>query len=139
MILLPNLHIWTIINHARDISRRQLTDKVFPHRRQDWLFAKPNRLSRRNFRIDARRIDLRQDFDTAVGVAISGKAPDAVASMKRSGPFKAGVIDAAKVTRSALQNAASIAALFLTTEAVIVDKPEDKAPAMPGGGGMDDF
>ena len=52
--------------------------------------------------------------------------------------LKAGVIDAAKVTRSALQNAASIAALFLTTEAVIVDKPEDKAPAMPPGG-MDDF
>jgi chaperonin GroEL len=53
--------------------------------------------------------------------------------------FKAGVIDAAKVTRSALQNAASIAALFLTTEAVIVDKPEEKgAPAMPGGG-MEDF
>src|SRR6202163_162281 len=48
--------------------------------------------------------------------------------------FNAGVIDAAKVTRSALQNAASIAALFLTTEAVIVDKPEDKAPAMAGGG-----
>jgi chaperonin GroEL len=53
--------------------------------------------------------------------------------------FAAGVIDAAKVTRSALQNAASIAALFLTTEAVIVDKPEPAgAPAMPGGG-MDDF
>ncbi|HSS09590.1 MAG TPA: chaperonin GroEL [Acidimicrobiales bacterium] len=52
---------------------------------------------------------------------------------------KAGVIDAAKVTRSALQNAASIAALFLTTEAVIVDKREEKAMAMPGGGGMDDF
>src|SRR4051794_8019422 len=51
---------------------------------------------------------------------------------------KAGVIDAAKVTRSALQNAASIAALFLTTEAVIVDKPEKEAPAMPGGG-MEDF
>ncbi len=50
---------------------------------------------------------------------------------------KAGIIDAAKVTRSALQNAASIAALFLTTEAVIADKPED-APAM-GGGGMDDY
>ena len=42
--------------------------------------------------------------------------------------FKDGVIDAAKVTRSALQNAASIAALFLTTEAVIVDKPEERAP-----------
>ena len=53
--------------------------------------------------------------------------------------FADGVIDAAKVTRSALQNAASIAGLFLTTEAVIVDKPEEKAPAMPGGGGMEDF
>ena len=59
--------------------------------------------------------------------------------------MKAGVIDAAKVTRSALQNAASIAALFLTTEAVVADKPEPPA-AMPGGmpggdmggmGGMD--
>jgi chaperonin GroEL len=51
---------------------------------------------------------------------------------------KIGVIDAAKVTRSALQNAASIAALFLTTEAVIADKPEPPAaPAMPGGGDMD--
>jgi chaperonin GroEL len=54
--------------------------------------------------------------------------------------FKAGVIDAAKVTRSALQNAASIAALFLTTEAVIVDKPEEKTPVGAGAGaGMDDF
>jgi chaperonin GroEL len=56
--------------------------------------------------------------------------------------FKAGVIDAVKVTRSALQNAASIVGLFLTTEAVIVDKPEDKQPAgggPGGGGGMDDF
>ncbi|MFT3860503.1 chaperonin GroEL [Micropruina sp.] len=44
-----------------------------------------------------------------------------------------GIIDPAKVTRSALQNAASIAALFLTTEAVIADKPE-KAPAVPAGG-----
>ena len=51
---------------------------------------------------------------------------------------KAGVIDAVKVTRSALQNAASIAALFLTTEAVIVDKPQKDAPPAPGGG-MDDF
>jgi chaperonin GroEL len=51
---------------------------------------------------------------------------------------KAGIIDAAKVTRSALQNAASIAALFLTTEAVIADKPEE-APAGVPGGGMEDF
>jgi chaperonin GroEL len=46
---------------------------------------------------------------------------------------KLGVIDAAKVTRSALQNAASIAALFLTTEVVIVGKPEKSGPPMPGG------
>jgi chaperonin GroEL len=52
--------------------------------------------------------------------------------------FKHGIIDPAKVTRSALQNAASIAALFLTTEAVIAEKPEkEKAPAAPGGGDMD--
>ncbi|NBU32351.1 MAG: chaperonin GroEL [Actinobacteria bacterium] len=51
--------------------------------------------------------------------------------------IKAGIIDPAKVTRSALQNASSIAALFLTTEAVIADKPEKAAPAMPGGGDMD--
>src|SRR5215468_2553073 len=52
--------------------------------------------------------------------------------------FKAGIIDPAKVTRSALQNAASIAGLFLTTEAVIAEKPEkEKVPAAPGGGDMD--
>ena len=49
-----------------------------------------------------------------------------------------GVIDAAKVTRSALQNAGSIAGLFLTTEAVVADEPESAMPAMPGGmDGMD--
>lgn len=51
--------------------------------------------------------------------------------------FQAGIVDPTKVTRSALQNAASVAAMFLTTEAVIADKPEkDKAPAMPDMGGM---
>jgi chaperonin GroEL len=50
---------------------------------------------------------------------------------------KAGIIDPAKVTRSALQNAASIASLLLTTESAITDLPEKKEPApMPGGGGM---
>jgi chaperonin GroEL len=49
----------------------------------------------------------------------------------------AGIIDPAKVTRSALQNAASIASLLLTTECAITDIPEKKDPApMPGGGGM---
>ena len=49
--------------------------------------------------------------------------------------IKSGIIDPAKVTRSALQNAASIAALFLTTEAVIADKPEPAKAAVAGGGG----
>ena len=52
---------------------------------------------------------------------------------------KLGVIDAAKVTRSALQNAASIAALFLTTEAVIADKPEEAPAGGHDHGGMGDF
>jgi chaperonin GroEL len=50
--------------------------------------------------------------------------------------FKFGVVDAAKVTRSALQNAASIAGLFLTTEAIVAEKPEKEKMPMPGGGGM---
>ncbi len=51
---------------------------------------------------------------------------------------KAGIIDPAKVTRGGLENAASIAAMILTTEALITDIPEkEKMPPMPGGGGMD--
>ena len=74
-----------------------------------------------------------RNSDTGWGLdAATGEYVDLVAN---------GIIDPAKVTRSALQNAASIAALFLTTEAVIADKPEKAAPAMPGGdggmGGMD--
>jgi len=61
--------------------------------------------------------------------------------------IKAGIIDPAKVTRGALENAASIAGMILTTEALITDLPEKKAPPMPGGmggmggmgGGMGDF
>jgi chaperonin GroEL len=49
--------------------------------------------------------------------------------------IQAGIVDPAKVTRSALQNAASVAAMFLTTEAVVADKPEKDKP-LPGGGGM---
>jgi chaperonin GroEL len=51
--------------------------------------------------------------------------------------FAAGIIDPTKVTRTALQNAASIAGLLLTTECVVVERKEEKpAPAAPGGGGM---
>ncbi len=66
------------------------------------------------------------DAEGSIGLnAATGEVEDLV---------KVGIIDPAKVTRAALQNAASIAALVLTTEAVIADKPE-KAPAMPAGGG----
>ncbi|MGD0081666.1 MAG: chaperonin GroEL [Acidimicrobiales bacterium] len=74
-----------------------------------------------------------QEVERAEGTiglnALTGKLEDLV---------KAGVIDPAKVTRSALQNAASIAALLLTTEALVADKPEKKSamPGMPPGGGM---
>ncbi|PSB04330.1 chaperonin GroEL [Merismopedia glauca] len=50
--------------------------------------------------------------------------------------FEAGIVDPAKVTRSALQNAASIAGMVLTTECIVVDKPEPKEGAAPAGGGM---
>jgi chaperonin GroEL len=71
-----------------------------------------------------RNLDLGHGLDAATGEYVD--------------MFKSGIIDPTKVTRSALQNAASIAALFLTTEAVIAEKPQkEAAPAMPGGGDMD--
>jgi chaperonin GroEL len=50
--------------------------------------------------------------------------------------FKAGIIDPTKVVRTALQDAASVASLLITTEAMVAEKPEKKSPSMPGGGGM---
>ena len=50
--------------------------------------------------------------------------------------IEAGIVDPAKVTRSALQNAASIAAMILTTETIVADLPDKNAPAMPPMGGM---
>ena len=52
--------------------------------------------------------------------------------------FEAGIVDPAKVTRSALQNAASIAGMVLTTECIVVDKPE-KDKSAPGGGADFDY
>ncbi len=81
-------------------------------------------------------------FEGAVVVERVGSEIGSVGFNARTGVYedlvKAGVIDPAKVTRSALQNAASIAALLLTTEALVAEKPEPagSAPAMPGVGGM---
>jgi chaperonin GroEL len=50
--------------------------------------------------------------------------------------LSAGILDPAKVVRIALQDAASVAGLMITTEAMVSEKPRTEAPAMPGGGGM---
>jgi chaperonin GroEL len=50
--------------------------------------------------------------------------------------IEAGIVDPTKVVRTALQNAASVASLLITTEAMVADRPKKDAPAMPGGGGM---
>ena len=69
-----------------------------------------------------------RDTEFNVGYnALTGEFGDMIA---------AGIIDPAKVVRSAVQNAASIAGMVLTTEALVVEKPEPEPPAMPGGGGM---
>ncbi len=79
-------------------------------------------------------------FEGAVVVERVSSETGSVGFNARTGVYedlvKSGVIDPAKVTRSALQNAASIAALLLTTEALVAEKPEPAgaAPAMPGGG-----
>jgi chaperonin GroEL len=52
---------------------------------------------------------------------------------------KAGIIDPTKVVRTALQDAASVAGLLVTTEAMVAEKPEKKAPPMPAGAGMGDM
>jgi chaperonin GroEL len=61
----------------------------------------------------------------------------------QSGEFKdlvkAGIVDPTKVVRTALQDAASVAGLLVTTEAMVAERPEKKAPAMPPGGGMGDM
>ncbi len=53
--------------------------------------------------------------------------------------MKAGIIDPAKVVRVALQNAASVAGLLITTEAMVAERPERRAQVPPQGGGMDDM
>ncbi|MFA6170618.1 MAG: chaperonin GroEL [Candidatus Margulisiibacteriota bacterium] len=63
-------------------------------------------------------------------------------SLEYTDMFKAGIVDPLKVTRSALQNAASIASMLLTTEALVAEMPDNdkkQAPAMPGGGGYGDM
>ncbi|HEX5037585.1 MAG TPA: chaperonin GroEL [bacterium] len=97
---------------------------------------------RRSLEEPARWIAHNGGYEGAVIVDEIKKSAGSQGFNAESGKFedllKAGIIDPTKVTRSALQNAASVASLLLTTEAMIAEKPEekDKAPSMPGGGGM---
>jgi chaperonin GroEL len=87
----------------------------------------------------ARLIATNAGFEGSVIVEQAGRETGSTGFNAATGEFedlvKAGVIDPAKVTRAALQNAASIASLLLTTECVVADKPEPPAP-MPAAGGM---
>ena len=90
-----------------------------------------------------RQIALNAGFEAGVVTEKVASLPQSEGLNAATGEYidlmEAGINDPVKVTRSALQNAASIAALFLTTEAVVADKPEPAMPAMPGGdemGGM---
>ncbi|KAA9226491.1 chaperonin GroEL [Corynebacterium amycolatum] len=90
-----------------------------------------------------RQIALNAGFEAGVVTEKVASLPQGEGLNAATGEYidlmEAGINDPVKVTRSALQNAASIAALFLTTEAVVAEKPEPAMPAMPGGdemGGM---
>lgn len=104
------------VNTGIDIVRRSL--------------AEPLRQIAKNAGVEgAVIVDKVKAMESGIGFnALSGEYVDMI---------KAGIVDPAKVTRSALQNAASIAAMVLTTECLVVDEPEeDKGGAMPGAGGM---
>ncbi|MCG7269284.1 chaperonin GroEL [Corynebacterium amycolatum] len=87
-----------------------------------------------------RQIALNAGFEAGVVTEKVASLPQGEGLNAATGEYidlmEAGINDPVKVTRSALQNAASIAALFLTTEAVVADKPEPAMPAMPGGDEM---
>jgi chaperonin GroEL len=92
----------------------------------------------RSLEFPLRQIAGNAGIDGAVAAERVKKESGAVGLDANTGEYtdlvKAGVIDPTKVTRSALQNAASIAALMLTTECLVTDQPEKKEPAAPAGG-----
>jgi len=104
-----------------------------------WRFKTDNLGTRPEYKLEGTPLMVGGVLYATAGTRRSVVALDA-ATGEYVDMFKAGIIDPAKVTRSALQNAASIAGLFLTTEAVIAEKPEkNPPPAAPGGGDDMDF
>ena len=97
---------------------------------------------RQAVRLPCRQIASNAGFDASIIVqqVAAAKANEGfdAATGEMVDLVKAGIIDPAKVTRSALQNAASVASLLLTTDALVAEIPEKK-PAVAPGGGMDDM
>ncbi|NBV42387.1 molecular chaperone GroEL, partial [bacterium] len=93
----------------------------------------------RALEVPLRRIAQNSGDEASVVVNTVKNSPAGIGYNARTGGFedmiKAGVVDPSKVTRTALQNAASVVALLLTTDVLIADKPEEKAAA-PAGAGM---
>jgi chaperonin GroEL len=118
--LAPELETWALANlKAEELTGALIVAKA--------LLAPVKRIAEnagQNGAVIAERVK-EKDFNTGYN-AMTNQFEDM---------FAAGIVDPAKVTRSALQNAASIAGMILTTECIVVDKPEDK-PSAPAGGGM---
>ncbi len=122
--LAPGLEEWSNAN----LSGEELTGALIVTRALTAPLKRIAENAGQNGAVVAERVK-EKDFTTGYNAA-SNEYVDMLA---------AGIVDPAKVTRSATQNAASIAAMVLTTECIVVDKPEPKDAAGAGAGGMGDF
>ncbi len=121
--LAPQLETWA----SQNLTNEELTGAMIVARALPAPLKRIAENAGQNGAVIAERVK-EKDFNTGFN-ASNNEFVDMIA---------AGIVDPAKVTRSALQNAASIAGMVLTTECIVVDKPEkDKAPAAPGGGDYD--
>lgn len=120
--LAPELENWA----SGNLADEQLTGALIVSRALTAPLKRIAENAGQNGAVIAERVKER-DFNVGYNAAVNEFAD----------MFEAGIVDPAKVTRSALQNAASIAGMVLTTECIIVDKPEKDKPAAPAGGDFD--
>ncbi|MEO0491435.1 MAG: TCP-1/cpn60 chaperonin family protein, partial [Cyanobacteria bacterium J06659_2] len=122
--LAPELETWANSN----LSGEELTGSLIVMRALTAPLKRISENAGQNGAVIAERVK-EKDFNVGYNAAVNEFAD----------MFESGIVDPAKVTRSALQNAASIAAMVLTTECIVVDKPEPKEGAPAGGMGGGDF
>jgi chaperonin GroEL len=122
--LAPNLEEWAHSNLAAE----QLTGALIVSRALSAPLKRIAENAGQNGAVIAERVK-EKDFDTGYDAAKN----------EYTDMFAAGIVDPAKVTRSAIQNAASIAGMVLTTECIVVDQPEKDKPAAPAGAGDFDY